>query len=562
MLKDKTVVIGVSGGIAVYKTLDVISRLRKLGVNVNVIMTKSATEFVTPLSFQSLSQNYVVCDMFEDPKTWDVEHISLAKRADVFLIAPATANVIGKIANGIADDMLTTTVMATKAKVLIAPAMNTNMYENPILQRNINTLKELGYNFVEPESGRLACGDTGKGKLASPETIVDEVVKLLSKDQDLMGKSIIVTAGPTVESIDPMRYITNRSTGKMGYSIAKEAIERGADVTLITGPTNLTPPQNLKKLVKIESAKDMYEAVLENLDENIVNEATFYNQQNIPSQISKALYLYGSTTDYQVLGFVDASDDGSQGMIFTDQGVYFCFKEPHSFLYEDIEELVLVKKEEGFDFYAKIKTKANTFVFKNKYLNLKGFIECLSEILEMPVHYEMSAYEKVEYFVPIVLNDLKEDVYEDLELNEQHFQQIKDIEHELEMAKELKDLDYQDECRSLCRYCLDFFESLGLDSDEIDALNEAQSFFDQQDSQENQQLEGAKRWVDEMMSNYQNGDTGMYDQMKSTMENLGIDEERLKNMSNEEVDQYVKEMCKKFGISQSLFDKLKDRFGK
>ena len=270
MLKDKTVVIGVSGGIAVYKTLDVVSRLRKLGVNVNVIMTKSATEFVTPLSFQSLSQNYVVCDMFEDPKTWDVEHISLAKRADVFLIAPATANAIGKIANGIADDMLTTTVMATKAKVLIAPAMNTNMYENPILQRNINTLKELGYNFVEPESGRLACGDTGKGKLASPETIVDEVVKLLSKGQDLKGKSIIVTAGPTVESIDPMRYITNRSTGKMGYSIAKEAIERGADVTLITGPTNLTPPQNLKKLVKIESAKDMYEAVLENLDENDV----------------------------------------------------------------------------------------------------------------------------------------------------------------------------------------------------------------------------------------------------------------------------------------------------
>ena len=304
------------------------------------------------------------------------------------------------------------------------------------------------------------------------------------------------------------------------------------------------------------------EIILENLDESIVNEATFYSQQNIPSQISQALYLYGSTTDYQVLGFIDASGDGSKGMIFTDQGIYFCFKEPHSFLYEDIEEVVLIKKEEGFDFYAKIKTKANTFVFKNKYLNLKGFIECLSEILEMPVHYEMSAYEKVGYFVPIVLNDLKEDVYEDLELNEQHFQQIKDIEHELEMAKELKDLDYQNEYRSLCRYCLDFFESLGLDSDEIDALNEAQSFFDQQDSQENQQLEGAKRWVDEMMSNYQNGDTGMYDQMKSTMESLGIDEERLKNMSNEEVDQYVKEMCKKFGISQSFFDKLKDKFGR
>lgn len=268
MLKDKTVVIGVSGGIAVYKCLDVISRLRKLGVNVNVIMTKSATEFVAPLSFQSLSQNYVVCDMFEDPKTWDVEHISLAKRADVFLIAPATANVIGKIANGIADDMLTTTVMATKGKVLIAPAMNTNMYENPIVQRNISILKELGYNFVEPESGRLACGDTGKGKLATPETIVNEVVNLLTQNQDLKGKNIIVTAGPTMESIDPMRFISNRSTGKMGYSIAAQAIKRGAEVTLISGPTNLTPPQNLKKLIRIESAEDMYNAVLNNMDEN------------------------------------------------------------------------------------------------------------------------------------------------------------------------------------------------------------------------------------------------------------------------------------------------------
>lgn len=304
------------------------------------------------------------------------------------------------------------------------------------------------------------------------------------------------------------------------------------------------------------------EIILENLDESIVNEATFYSQQNIPSQISQALYLYGSTTDYQVLGFIDASGDGSKGMIFTDQGIYFCFKEPHFFLYEDIEKLILVKKEETFDFYAKIKTKTSTFVFKNNYLNLKEFIECLSGILEMPISYEMSAYEKVEYFVPLVLDDLKEDVYEDLELTKQQYQQIKDIEHELEMAKELKDLDYQDECRSLCRYCLDFFESLGLDSDEIEALNEAQSFFEQQDSQENQQLEGAKRWVDEMMSNYQNGDTGMYDQMKSTMENLGIDEEKLKNMSKEEVDQYVQDMCKKFGISQSLFDKLKDKFGR
>ncbi len=270
MLKDKTVVLGVSGGIAVYKALDVVSRLRKLGVNVYVIMTKSATEFVTPLSFQSLSQNYVVCDMFEDPKTWDVEHISLAKRADVFLIAPATANVIGKLSNGIADDMLTTTVMATKGKVLVAPAMNTNMYENPIVQRNITTLKELGYNFIDPESGRLACGDSGKGKLASPETIVEEVVKLLSTKQDLKGRKIMITAGPTIENIDPMRYITNRSTGKMGYAIARQAIDRGADVTLISGPTNITPPQGLKNLIKIESANDMYEAVLNNLKDNDV----------------------------------------------------------------------------------------------------------------------------------------------------------------------------------------------------------------------------------------------------------------------------------------------------
>lgn len=270
MLKNKTVVIGVSGGVAVYKALDVVSRLKKLGANVRVIMTKSATEFVTPLSFQSLSQNYVVYDMFEEPKTWDVEHISLAKAADVFLIAPATANVIGKMANGIADDMLTTTVMATKGKVLIAPAMNTNMYENPIVQRNISTLKELGYKFVEPESGRLACGDIGKGKLATPEDIVNQVVKLLTKEKDLSGKSIIVTAGPTMESIDPVRYITNRSSGKMGYSIASEAISRGADVTLISGPTNITPPQNLKKLIRIESAQDMYNAVINNMDENQV----------------------------------------------------------------------------------------------------------------------------------------------------------------------------------------------------------------------------------------------------------------------------------------------------
>lgn len=270
MLKDKTVVIGVCGGIAVYKACDLVSKLKKTGVNVHVIMTKSATEFVAPLTFQTLSQNYVVEDMFESPKTWDVEHISLAKKADVFVLAPATANAIGKVANGIADDMLTTTIMATKAKVLIAPAMNTNMYENPVVQRNIQTLKDLDYKFVEPESGRLACGDIGSGKLASVDTIFNSIIELLEIKKDLEGTSMIITAGPTVESIDPVRYITNRSTGKMGYSIAKKAIERGADVTLVSGPTNIVPPQNLKKFIRIESAEDMYNAVLENMDENQV----------------------------------------------------------------------------------------------------------------------------------------------------------------------------------------------------------------------------------------------------------------------------------------------------
>ncbi|MEW9077700.1 bifunctional phosphopantothenoylcysteine decarboxylase/phosphopantothenate--cysteine ligase CoaBC [Terrisporobacter glycolicus] len=271
MLKNKTVVIGVSGGIAAYKACDIVSRLKKLNANVHVIMTKGATEFVTPLTFQSLSQNYVVSDMFEEPKTWDVEHISLAKKADVFLIAPATANVIGKVVNGICDDMLTTTVMATTGKVLIAPAMNTNMYKNPILQKNINTLKELGYNFVNPESGRLACGDEGEGKLASPEVIVNEVIELLNdEDKDLQGKKILITAGPTVESIDPVRYITNRSTGKMGYAIAKIAANRGADVTLVSGPTNIEVPSNIKKLIRIQSAQDMYNAIIDNFDESEV----------------------------------------------------------------------------------------------------------------------------------------------------------------------------------------------------------------------------------------------------------------------------------------------------
>ncbi|MEW9123074.1 MAG: bifunctional phosphopantothenoylcysteine decarboxylase/phosphopantothenate--cysteine ligase CoaBC [Thermotaleaceae bacterium] len=262
MYSDKHVVLGVTGGIAVYKSVDVVSRLRKLGIHVNVIMTRSAQAFVQPLTFQSLSQNYVVTDMFEEPKTWDVEHISLAQRADLFLIAPATANVIGKIAGGIADDMLTTTVMATKAQVLIAPAMNTNMYENPIVQNNIKILQERGYCFIEPASGRLACGDFGKGKLADPEVIVDEVLKILIPKRDLAGKKVLVTAGPTREAIDPVRYITNHSSGKMGYAIAERAAARGAEVLLVSGPTNLPLPVGATA-IHVTSSQEMYHVVME-----------------------------------------------------------------------------------------------------------------------------------------------------------------------------------------------------------------------------------------------------------------------------------------------------------
>lgn len=261
-MKDKKcVVVGVSGGVAVYKALDVISRLRKKDVEVHVIMTKSATEFVTPLSFQSLSQNMVITDMFAEPKAWEIQHISLAKKADLMLIVPATANIIGKVANGIADDMLSTTIMATKAPVVFCPAMNTNMYENPIVQRNINLLKELGYEFIEPASGRLACGDEGKGKLQDTEIIAEETLRRLhSTNRDLLGKKVVVTAGPTVVPIDPVRILTNRSSGKMGYSIAEEARDRGAEVVLISGPTSLRKPNGIK-VIDIKTNEEMFNAI-------------------------------------------------------------------------------------------------------------------------------------------------------------------------------------------------------------------------------------------------------------------------------------------------------------
>ncbi len=271
IMNNKKVLLGVSGGIAVYKALDVISRLKKKGIEVKVIMTKSATEFVTPLSFQSLSENPVVIDMFDEPKAWEIQHISLAKWADLVVVVPATANIIGKVANGIADDMLSTTIMATKAEVIFCPAMNTNMYENKIVQKNMATLKDLGYGFINPASGRLACGDIGRGKLENTEIIAEKIIKKLSsKSGDFEGKNVLVTAGPTIVPIDPVRYLTNRSTGKMGYEIAKEARDRGANVTLISGPTSLDIPTGIN-FIKVNTNEEMLNAVLDNFnDSNIV----------------------------------------------------------------------------------------------------------------------------------------------------------------------------------------------------------------------------------------------------------------------------------------------------
>ena len=259
-LQGKCVLLGITGGIAAYKMANVASGLRKAGATVHVIMTENATKFITPLTFETLTNNRCVVDTFARDFQYDVKHISLAKAADLILIAPATANVIAKLANGLADDMLTTTVLAARCKKLVAPAMNTAMLENPITQDNLAKLKKYGFGIIEPAVGMLACKDVGSGKLPEPETLLDCIAMELEREKDMAGLHVTVTAGPTQEALDPVRYLTNHSTGRMGYAIAREAMLRGADVTLISGPTALKPVPGVKT-VDVVSAKDMFEAV-------------------------------------------------------------------------------------------------------------------------------------------------------------------------------------------------------------------------------------------------------------------------------------------------------------
>ncbi|WP_026498244.1 bifunctional phosphopantothenoylcysteine decarboxylase/phosphopantothenate--cysteine ligase CoaBC [Butyrivibrio sp. WCD2001] len=260
MLSGKNILLGVTGGIAAYKSADLASKLIKQHANVDVVMTKNATEFIAPLTFEALTHNRCVTDTFDRNHPWEVEHIALADKADILVIAPATANCIAKLAAGIADDMLTTTALACTCKKIIAPAMNTHMYENPVTQRNLQTLKDFGYIIVEPDEGYLACGTVGKGRMEEPANIVDAIIHEIAAPKDMEGIKVLVTAGPTREAIDPVRYITNHSTGKMGIALAKAAAGRGADVTLVLGPTDIQVPAYVN-VVPITSAKDMFDEV-------------------------------------------------------------------------------------------------------------------------------------------------------------------------------------------------------------------------------------------------------------------------------------------------------------
>lgn len=265
MFKGKNIILGVTSSIAAYKSANVASALVKKGCNVNVLMTENATNFINPLTFEELTKHKCIIDTFDRNVQYNVAHISLAVSADAFIIAPASANVIGKIANGIADDMLTTTVMACKCPVIISPAMNTNMYENPIVQDNLAKLERFGYIIVPPAEGRLACGTIGKGKMPDEQVLLDYLERALSDKQDFKGKRVLVTAGPTQESIDPVRYITNHSSGKMGYAVARQAMLRGAEVTLVSGKVNL-PPVPFVKMINVTTAEDMYNAVTAEFD--------------------------------------------------------------------------------------------------------------------------------------------------------------------------------------------------------------------------------------------------------------------------------------------------------
>jgi phosphopantothenoylcysteine decarboxylase/phosphopantothenate--cysteine ligase len=260
-LTGRKIVLGVTGGIAAYKSAEIVSRLRHLGASVHVIMTKNATEFVTPLTFQTLSANQVVTDTFDAPEYWNVEHVALAKLAEVFVIAPATANILAKMANGIADDMLSTTVLATKAPILVAPAMNTGMWTAEATKQNVKTLKERGVRMIGPESGILACGDEGAGRMSEPETIVEEICRILTQKQDFAGKKILVTAGATRERLDPVRFITNDSSGKMGFAIAEAARDRGAEVTVVRGSVTAEIPAGVR-VIPVESARDLYDVMM------------------------------------------------------------------------------------------------------------------------------------------------------------------------------------------------------------------------------------------------------------------------------------------------------------
>lgn len=265
ILKSKTVVLGVTGSIAAYKIANLASSLVKKGANVHVIMTKNATNFINPITFETLTGNKCLVDTFDRNFEFSVEHVSLAKQADIFMVAPASANVIGKIANGIADDMLTTTIMACKCHKVISPAMNTNMFENLIVQDNLEKLRNYGYEVIDPASGYLACGDTGAGKMPEPTVLESYIMKNIAMEKDMAGKKVLITAGPTMEAIDPVRFISNHSTGKMGYALAKIAMERGAEVTLVTGKTYIEKP-DFVKIIDVKSAKEMFDAVDKEFD--------------------------------------------------------------------------------------------------------------------------------------------------------------------------------------------------------------------------------------------------------------------------------------------------------